>query len=312
MFKKVFLFSLLIIFLFISKDVFACDSWNCALSRSSASHSENQKFLFDFSVEQQNWDVIDPHVAHTLHHQGHHVHDKTHEEFYHFTVALNPNPDWTVLIQLPYVVRNFLDIEHHDTLGKKMSTEGFGDLDTSLIYKFLRKDEDFLGILGGVKFPTGSTDERDDDDMRFEPELQPGSGSYDYTIGAVFNYSVNVFSFHGNMNYVFKNEGHHDFEFGDVFSTYLVLDYLLNPDDRNFRATIGVDLNWQVEGKQTEEGERINDSGGTTVLLGPSISVEASKHLFLFGNFLFPIHQNPGGVHQELDYAWNAGAKIIW
>ena len=62
-----------------------------------------------------------------------------------------------MLADIPYVVRGSLDIEHHATLGRKQQSEGIGDLNLIGIYKVLVKEDDFLGLSGGVKFPTGDT-----------------------------------------------------------------------------------------------------------------------------------------------------------
>ena len=323
--KKTVFYILILLFLFSfnSGSIFACDSCGCALSRAGSdaeSMNQNQPWFFDFAFEQQNWHEKPALEAHELHETGHHFHDKTHEEFYHFTLGINPWEEFTALVEIPYVVRESVVIEGEESeetglperLGAKEQSEGLGDLNLTGIYRFLRKDENYLGLVAGVKFPTGSTKETNSQGDRFEPELQPGSGSYDYTIGATFKYELYPIALHGNALYVFKKKGSQEFEYGDLFSTYLFADYLMNPKSNRFQTKIGLDVNLQIDGRQTESGKEMVDSGGTTLLLGPSLSIKANDYVSVFGNFLFPVYQNLGGVHQELDFVWNAGAKISW
>lgn len=128
----------------------------------------------------------------------------------------------------------------------------------------------------------------------------------------VYQLWVNSFVFRGNAIYIIKMEGDQDFEFGDLFSTSLFLDYIVNPGSNTFEIKVGLDLNFQHEEKQVDHGEEVADSGGTTLFLGPAVTIKANDNVSVFGNILFPVHQNLGGVHQELDFVWNTGAKITW
>ena len=317
MFKKLFVYSLILFSVlgFNMKKVFACESCTIPrIGRVSELEKDNLKkpWFFDFTFEQQNWDERPALDAHELHEEGHHVHNKTHEEFYHFTLGANPRENLTILAEIPYVVRGSIEIEDHDRLGEKEESEGIGDLNVFAIYRFLRQDENYLGAVGGVKFPTGETKETNSQRVRFEPELQPGTGSYDYPLGVVYQLRVNSCVFRGNAIYVIKTEGDQDFKFGDLFSTSLFLDYIVNPGSKALETKIGLDLNFQHEEKQVDRGREVADSGGTTLFLGPALTIKANDNVLVFGNFLFPIHQNLGGVHQELDFVWNAGAKVTW
>jgi hypothetical protein len=313
---KTFLFLLFLfsLFVFDPKPAGACES--CVipnLGRRTGFEKETlaKPWFFDFTFEQQNWDERPALEAHELHEEGHHIHNKTHEEFYHFTLGANPSEKVTFFAEIPYVVRGLTEVEDHDRVGEKEVSEGIGDLNCFLTYRFLRQGENYLGAVGGVKFPTGETKELNSQKVRFEPELQPGTGSYDYPFGAVYQLRVNSFVFRGNAVYVIKTQGDQDFEWGDLFSTSLFIDYIIHSGN-NAETKIGLDLNFQHEGKQSHHGSKINDSGGTTLFLGPALTIKAGDHVWIFVNFLFPVHQNLGGVHQELDFVWSAGAKVNW
>lgn len=296
-------------------DLFACDTCGCTLARvGSETHKPEtlHRWFVDFTFEQQNWDEIPPDQAHELHHEGHHVHDKTTEEFYHFGTGTHPNERMTVFAQIPYVVRGSLEIHEHETLGQKEHAEGLGDLKLTGIYRFLKENENFLGIVAGVKFPTGETEETNSHGELFEPEFQPGSGSFDYIVGVAFGYEWSLISFRGNGLYFFKTEGDQDFEFGDLFTSYIFIHYLLNSQSERLKVRPGIDMNFQIEEKQEEEGIEIDDSGGTTLFIGPALTVEVNDHIKLLGNVLFPAYQNLGGRHQEVDFIWNLSLRLLW
>ena len=317
MLKKTFLYFIIILslFYFTLPTALACDTCLCSLSRPGGdqkSGDKNHLLFFDFMMEGQDWNEKPADEAHELHEAGHHVHDKTHEKFYHFSLRINPSEELTIFSEIPYVVRQSLEVEDEERLGEKETSEGIGDLHLTGIYRFLRKNNNFLGVVGGIKFPTGNTHEENSQHERFEPELQPGTGSWDYTVGSFFQYELNPLVLNGNVLYTFKTKGDQAFEFGDLFSIYLYADYLIDPASAFNQTKVGLDMNLQVEDKQIDHGFKMKDGGGITLLLGPSLTMKANDHISLFGNLLVPIYQNLGGVHQELDFVWNLGGKIAW
>ena len=200
----------------------------------------------------------------------------------------------------------------HPTLGRKQESEGLGDLHFIGIYRILTQQDDFLGISAGVKFPTGSTNELDPYGERFEPELQPGSGSYDYPVGIVYRYKIRPVVLSGNASYVIKTRGSQQFEHGDLLFVSMSADYTLNPRNKSLRVKVGLNMNVQNAQKDKSQGRIDDDSGETSIFLGPGVSVQAHDHISIFGNFLLPVFQDTGGVHQKLLNNWTAGAKIVW
>jgi hypothetical protein len=331
------LFSILFLLIslgFLSQNAFACDSCLCSvLGRRDTVTSDTKEFkpvFFDFLFEQQNWNELPILEAHDLHMQGHHVHNKTREEFYHFQAGVNPHPQVTILADIPYVVRGSIEVEEHPRLGQKQVSEGWGDLNLIGIWRFIQNTDGFLGVTGGVKFPTGATNEtKPDRDLvsmhaeedgeeleldweKYELELQPGTGSYDFPIGGVFRYIAGQVIFKGNVVYTIKTKGAREFEFGDVFTTSLVTDIILNPDSSSMKTSVGLDINFQHQDKQTDHGREVTDSGGDILFVGPSLTIEVNPNSQIYGTFLLPVSQRMGGVHQDLDFIWTAGAKLSW
>ena len=82
--------------------------------------------------------------------------------------------------------------------------------------------------------------------------------------------------------------------------------------NQKIRIKPGIQLNYTHEAHQFDHDEKVEDSGGDTIFLGPILSLDISKHSSLFASFQSPLSQHTGGVHQELDFQWNAGGKIGW
>ncbi len=293
---------------------FACDSCGCTLSKMCCLKQEDRDKprFFDFTVEQQNWHRKGAQAAHNLINEGHDFHDKTHEEFYHFMLGVNPAERLTVFVEMPYVVREAIEVEDADNLGAKQHSEGWGDLNLMAVYKIFVRNEDFLGASGGVKFPAGETREKNFQGERFEVELQPGSGSYDFPLGVVYRHEINPIVLSGNVSYVIKTKGSQEFQYGDLFFASFNTDTALNPESRIFQTKVGLAINIQHEQKQTDHGLKKEDSGETSLFLGPTLTIRANDTVSVFANVLFPAYQTMGGVHQKLENIWTVGVKILW
>lgn len=273
--------------------------------------SEDGKWFFKYLFEVQNWHEKEAAEAHELHHAGHHFHDKTEELVHHYTLGRHLSEDLIVLTEVPYVIRHSLEVDSHAILGHKQESQGLGDAHLIGMYRFWNAGPSSASLAGGVKFPTGETKEKNTVGTRFEPELQPGSGSYDYIAGGIYRHKGGQCQYTGNVMYVLKTQGAQDYEFGDVVSTSLLAEYAVWKGT-NASARLGLDTNLQYEQKHENNGTEEADSGGVKLLMGPSVAVEAGTRVSAFASLHLPAYQNLGGVHQELDYAWTAGAKVNW
>jgi hypothetical protein len=306
------------VFLFLVLMSYATGAWaceSCSLAhlgrdRSTVESQDGQWFV-KYLYENQNWHEKEAGEAHAIHHQGHDVHDKTSEEFYHVEIGHRLNERLSLSVDLPYVTRHSIEVDNHAILGTNQKSMGLGDLQLIGDYRILNEPAQSVSFLGGVKFPTGATKESNSAGDRFETELQPGSGSYDYLVGVAWRRDSGRAGMTGNAAYVLRTEGAQDFRFGDVVSTSWAVDYLLNPDDRRWQTRVGLDAGLQYETREHDAGETVPDSGGVILLLGPTASIRKCD-ASLNGSFLLPAVQDLGGVHQHLDFVWTVGTEIRW
>ncbi len=292
----------------------ACES--CLITRLGKDNpvrteSQDQKWFFEYFFEQKNYDRMDLGEAHSLHHAGHEVHDKTTEDFHHFIFGANFSDGLSVTVETPYIIRRSLEVDSHATLGKKQSSEGFGDttlLSTHPLWKFGRQ---CVGAAAGIKFPTGYRGEKNTAGTKFEPELQPGSGSFDYIVGGFYKANTDRWEVAGNVSYVINTEGAYDFKFGNALTASVASTYLLSSANRKVQVRVGGDVVYQNSWKEKHNGLKNPDSGGQRILGGPLVTMRGGQTTLL-ASILFPAYQNMGGLHQELDYTWTLAARIAW
>ena len=297
---------------------FACGSCGCSLAGLGKdasviqSTSKDSKIYVQYLFDQNKWDKMDAREAHTIHHQGHEFHDKTTEDFHHFKVGSYLTEDLNVSVDIPYVIRRSLEVEEHSLLGTKQKSEGWGDMQLMGDYRLWHKDQQSIKGVLGVQFPTGSTKELNTQGDRFEPELQPGSGAYNYIVGGIYQNKFSRSELIANATYALTTRGAQEFEAGDILTLSAEYDYVLNPRAKNFKTSLGLDTVYQYEGRDAVDGVKSEDSGGHLLLAGPVVKMYTMKNLSVFGSVLFPVYQQLGGVHQELSYEYTLTARVAF
>ncbi|MCI0555633.1 MAG: hypothetical protein L0287_32205, partial [Anaerolineae bacterium] len=71
-----------------------------------------------FLFEHQRFNTIPARDAHTLHHRGHDVHGKNHEEFYNLTLGYGVWDDVDVYLAAPIVSKTSIEVHEHDAVGQ--------------------------------------------------------------------------------------------------------------------------------------------------------------------------------------------------
>jgi len=136
--------------------------------------------------------------------------------------------DLTVSVRLPFVTRTDIREGTHshlhgggvlNSVTGRGDTFGVGDMTVLGQWRFFNNPAigTELAVLGGIKVPTGKTNERDHAGELFEAEFQPGSGSTDAFAGLALTQRIGAWSFNANVLYQFVNKGVQDTNLGDRF-----------------------------------------------------------------------------------------------
>lgn len=286
--------------------LWACES--CTIPNMGRHQAADSRVAVDMRFEQHNWDQIPAREAHRLHHDGHHYHNKVHEEFYTTALRTSLSDAVEMVVEIPFVEKSFTEIDDHARLGARQTTSGLGDITVLAVWKFLREQGKTLGLFSGVKLATGETKELTTQGTLAEPEMQPGTGSTDFPLGLIYQGEALGTEYRGNISYVIKQEGSQEFEAGDVF----LVSAFLRRSVLNDRLKLGADAQFQWEARQHLNGVTVHDSGGRTLLLGPAISYQITENAVIEASILLPAYQSLGGVHQELDYTWHWSCSVHW
>jgi len=296
----------------------ACDVCGCAFNaRRSAGKSTSGAMAITptattlgqghgsvgFLFEAQRFNSIPADDAHALNEAGHDIHGKDHEEFYNLSVGYGLLDKLDVFLIAPIVSKTTIELEDEDRLGEKDRATGFGDLRLVGKYRFWEHGVD-AALLLGVKAPTGETSDKKPSGQKFEPEQQPGSGSWDLMTGlAVSRSFAEHLTVASSFQYTTRGEGAQEEKLGDVFHYNLGISYALKPLGQHPNLSLLLELRneWALRDHSREQ-DKVWDSGGTTILLSPGMSADLTPSLSAFWAMPIPIYQNLGGQHEELKY----------
>ena len=201
-----------------------------------------------------------------------------------------------VQVNLPIIHRSFLRAD--DSGGIECGTEsGVGDV--SLVANFLayrkatKKFTVAWTVHGGVKFPTGSSDRLQEEvDELTAPQPPPGtpesgihghdlalgSGSVDGIVGTgVFARRQRLF-FSANAQYSIRSKGDFDYRYADDLAWWGGPGVFLALNE-SYTVALQLNVSGETKGRDTFQGAKADDTGITSVFLGPQISVTWGERL---------------------------------
>lgn len=269
-----------------------------------------------------------------------------------FGAAYGITNDLMLMLRMPYVRRTDIREGHHahgpggvvsNTVDFRGDSAGLGDMTVLGQARFFNNAASGteVALLLGVRLPTGRTDVRDRQGVRFETEFQPGSGSVDPLLGMAFTQRFGAWSFDSNVLYAFAGEGAQQTNLGDRFQynaavSYRLLGSALAPaltiapvhlrtrpqgrdghshkhdhshshDEAPAKATpqwivdVVLELNGEWHDKQVVAGVVDPNSGGNTVYLAPGLRVGYGS-VSGFASVGAPVVNHMNGLQSKPDY----------
>ena len=226
-------------------------------------------------------------------------------------------------VNLPYIYRSFR--RPAGFLTDKGTVSGLGDMSLTgnyRLYENVTEDMIFIwSMSGGVKFPTGSS-ARIAEELNETPpppgapesgihghDLALGSGSYDGIVGtnAVLHYSRVFVS--ASVQYAIRGTGDFGYRHDNNLNWSLKPGaFLFVSDD----ATLGCQLavTGESKGRDTFQGSRVDDTGITTVFLGPELSFTWKEELSAGLGADFPVLIDNTALQIVPDY--KIRAALVW
>lgn len=215
----------------------------------------------------------------------------------------------------------YLDKELEITGGGTQRTigdSGFGDLTAFGKYQVLQRDRSGettrLTILGRLKLPTGEDDEKAPDGTRLPRPLQLGTGSVDFSAGAVIAALKQRWGVNADLIYT-ANGSDERFQFGNILRYDVALAYRAYPKIYATYPSPQLNLFLELNGETRERdelgGEALPDTGGTSILISPGIQYIAGRTFLVESSLQIPVVENLNGDQLETDYAFSLGLRWL-
>lgn len=226
-------------------------------------------------------------------------------------VSYGLREDLTLALAAPWVDRR----ERSDAGRERAS--GPGDATLLGKYRFLfdagEAWESTAAAVLGLQLPTGSTDERDSAGGRLDPELQPGSGSWDFLAGAAGTYEWGRWEIRAHLLGQINTRGARDFEHEDIVTAGVGGSW--RPLLRKYPGPEGglsAGLTGQHAFRASREGKRVRDSGGDVLYgtLGAFFSPRTGIRLGVSADF--PLFQDLNGEQLGLGLRVSLSLTVVF
>lgn len=202
-----------------------------------------------------------------------------------------------VIAVMPYNMRFGLRSTSDGVTYGGGDSVGFGDLSLLLKYRIINScDKDYqAALIAGIKMPTGETSETDNFGFKLAADEQPGSGSWDPTLGLAFSKVFNKYSLDASALYTLATPGFNNLIVGDRVNVGLALNRRLEKLSRKKILGRDLDVIWTLENfgswqeKVEYEGIKDGNHGGFLLYLGTGLKLGLDDRVFLNLNVAHPV-----------------------
>lgn len=241
-----------------------------------------------------------------------------------FIVGYQFSDRFGLQVNVPYIHRSFRRPEPTSptTFRIDSGTEsGIGDM--SLIgvyraYEYTGVNTIFaISMLGGIKFPTGDSSriKEEFNEMEVEPgvpvsgihghDLALGSGSFDGVVGTSFYGSYKRMFATLGVQYAIRGEGDFGYRYdNDLTFSFKPGYYLLVEHDKTLGLQFSV--SGESKGRDTFQGAKAEDTGITSVFLGPEVSFTWEEKLSAVAGAEFAVLNDNTALQVVPDYKLRA------
>jgi hypothetical protein len=216
--------------------------------------------------------------------------------------------DATLTLNVPYINKHF------ETPTSTFKASGIGDISLVGKYRFYRRDlpfgRDQAAFIGGLEFPSGSTNEGPG--LKAAPPLQLGSGGVDGIVGVATGTTRKSYSIEGSLRGKINSEAK-DFKFGNVLLYDLYLAYQTYPGWPTPPAQLNfsVEFNGRTFGDNSVDGTKV-DTGRTVLFISPGIQYIVTGNLLFETGVQIPIVKDFPSGGLEPDFTVLFGFRFIF
>jgi hypothetical protein len=224
------------------------------------------------------------------------------------------NADWSLSVVVPVAGRDHQHIHNHrgQKLLESWNFAGLGDARALGRYRLSAtesretQEAGAVGLMFGLKLPTGAHDVRNGNRDLAERTLQPGTGTTDTVVGAyvVRTLPLKDLSWFAQAELQLPVNARDGYKPGRRLAVDAGLRY-----DLTDQVSLLLQGNLLVRGKDSGMNAEPADSGGHALFLSPGASYAAGKDLHLYGFLQLPLYQYVNGVQLTVSKAAMLGAS---
>lgn len=197
-----------------------------------------------------------------------------------------------------------------------VSSSGLGDVTVlgkcRLFFHGGERTETTAAAVLGVQLPTGRTDIRNDG-VPLDPELQPGSGSFDVIAGFATTHEWDDYEISAFLIHQFNTEGAHDFRHGDLLTAGAALGW--RPWVEKYPGPelgLTIKLWYEYEGHAARDRRDLPGTGGWIVFAAPGIWLAPRTGIKFGVSADLPMAQDQRGHGHEFDLRMSFAVSWIF
>lgn len=238
-------------------------------------------------------------------------------------MAMYMTRSWDVMVMGSYNIKT-MDMTMNmmgKSIASTMRSEGLGDTQLLVAYKFLHTKRQSLKLEGGISLPTGRINYQGVMPMMsttlYGYNMQMGSGTFDPIIGIIYNYHWHKWALQSELRTLqrlYKN--YRDYQLGDVYQLTLGADYnawsylslgskvqgILTTKTSGVAAN--TNANWGISYNPQNTGSKVINMIAEAKIKGAGSL--ANQSLLL--QVAYPIYQNLNGT--QMKQGWQAGVSF--
>ncbi|HUQ28347.1 MAG TPA: transporter [Usitatibacter sp.] len=225
----------------------------------------------------------------------------------------SPAAAWGLSLSIPYVDREHMHIHNHRgaKLFETWTFRELGDVRVQARHElFASRDaperQSSVGVMFGVKLPTGKHDVANSEGPLAERTLQPGTGTTDVLLGVYWHgmAPLSDVSWFARAQGVFAANSRDGFKPGRQVSADLGARYAIGRD-----IGLMLQMNYVDKGRDSGAEAEPADSGQRQLFVSPGVSWNLGRSAQLYAFVQVPLYQRVHGVQLTADWSALAGAS---
>jgi hypothetical protein len=234
------------------------------------------------------------------------------EQFHTFDLwgRFYPNPDWQIFGFVPY---HFFEQNQNDN---SLKNNGLGDITIITYYALLNTGDSIrhrfrhnLYVGGGLKMPTGQSFLKEANGTSIHPNLQLGSGSWDFIISTNYTFRFGNQGFFTDLNARYNTANTNDYRFGHRLNATLKYFHWWELREGVVLPNIGTYSEWI--GQDLEYKTRLGENAG--MIHFASIGLDFYyKRLSINGLYQIPMIQKIGTGLVQAQHKWSLNFSFLF